>query len=217
MLFDREHCLGRHDVVNLAAGGLLLSGPADLAAGKRLTAILELPGQRALRAEAVVARQESGPTLALAFTRLSPSAEDAIQSAIVDVLERARAAQVLIATPTPGPGLAIARALSAIERQSFCVGSAVEAVRFFDLANQVTMVIADETFAGEMFGALAERHPRVVRIVLGPVGDAASQTGQQAAQAEARLPLVWSATDLRRLQKLRTRRADPAMRPAVTI
>ena len=217
MLFDRERCLGRHEVVNLAAGGVLLSGPANLAAGKRLTAILELPGQRALRAEAVVARQESEATVALAFTRLSPSAEDAIQSAIVDVLERARAAQVLIATPTPGPGLAIARALSAIDRHSFCVGSAVEAVRFFDLANQVVMAIADEAFAGDVLGALAERHPGVIRIVLGPAGDDASHTRQRAGQAEARLPLVWSATDLRRLPKPRSRHADSAMGPAVPI
>ena len=222
MLFQEQRCLGSFRVLNVSAGGVLLSGESPTLTGRKITVILELPGLRPLRAEAVVARNLASPAgpqrlrrpvrdepdelaFALAFTRISASGQDLLQDAVLMTLEEAGAATVLIAAASIGTGLALKRDLERLGRPSFCVSSAQEAIRFFELKNAVSVALIDEAFAHDdevrLLDHLADRQPRVLRVLLSP------QDTTLHSQAEEVLALPWAREDLRRLLRLCARAA----------
>jgi hypothetical protein len=226
MLFQEQRCLGSFRVLNVSAGGVLLAGQSPALVSRKVTAIVELPGARPLRAEAVIARNlaldaglaawspssrrtgqyEDDPreiAFALAFTRISASGQDALQDAVLTTLEEAGAATVLVATESVGCGLALKRDLDRLGRPSFCVNSAMEAARFFELQNTVSIAVVDEAFAADavtgVLRHLAEEQPRVLRVLL------SGQDSTLHPQAEELLSTSWLPEDLRRLVRLRGR------------
>lgn len=218
MLFQGDRCLGTFAVLNLSAGGVLLAGQPPDRAGGKLTVILELPGARPLRAEALPVRDrgqdwpppltaEDQPAFALAFTRISASGQDALQAAVLTTLEEARAATVLIATPATGHGLALKRDLERSARPAFCVNRIAEAAGFFELRNAVSIALVDEAFAttpeAPLLKHLAEQHPRVLRVLI------SSQDSTMHPLAEEVFAMPWTTDDVRRLLRLRGRSGEP--------
>jgi hypothetical protein len=220
MLFQEQRCLGSFRVLNVSAGGVLLAGESPTLTTRKITVILELPGIKPLRAEAVVARNlvrsaASDPgrrpgdqdehAFALAFTRISASGQDAVQDAVLMTLEEAGAATVLIATESIGSGLALKRDLEGLGRPAFCVNSAMEAARFFELKNEVSIALVDEIFAKDpgthLLGQLATEQPRVLRVLL------SAQDTTLHPEAEEVLALPWLPEDLHRLLQLRARKS----------
>jgi hypothetical protein len=228
MLFQEQRCLGSFRVLNVSAGGVLLAGQSPALVSRKVTAIVELPGARPLRAEAVIARNlalepgpdsaRSGPqrggrhvddqreiAFALAFTRISASGQDALQDAVLMTLEEAGAATVLVATESIGCGLALKRDLDRLGRPSFCVNSAMEAARFFELQNAVSIAIVDDAFTADggvgVLSQLAENQPRVLRVLL------SRHDSTLHPEAEEVLSTSWLPEDLRRLVRLRGRSA----------
>ena len=217
MLFQAQRCFGSYRVLNLSAGGLLVAGRPPRVDKGKLSLILELPGTRLLRAEAVLARTlgrksqlvtpapADAAAFAVSFTRISASGQDAIQDTVLGTLEEAQRANVLIATAKVGDGLALKRALERIGHPAFCVTAAAEALRFFELRNGVSIVLAEESFATDssthMFARLADRQPHVLRVML-----SAKDTTLHP-QAEEVLALPWQEDDLLRLVHLRARLA----------
>jgi hypothetical protein len=211
LLFDGERCLGRFRALNLSGGGVLVAGRAPTHKGGKVIAILEMPTGRPLRAEAVIARErglEEADAFALAFTKISASGQDALQTAVLTTLEEAREASVLIATVNPGEGIALKRECKRLGRPSFCVDSASEALRFFELQNAVSVALVDaalaEAHAGLVMRQLAETQPRVARVVLTPDASALRVDGDDV------LTLPWSADRLRAVLRSGARRSDEA-------
>jgi hypothetical protein len=140
---------------------------------------------------------------ALAFTRISASGQDALQDAVLMTLEEASAATVLIALESIGGGLALKRDLERLGRPAFCVSSAMEAIRFFELRNAVSVVLVDEAFADDptasLLRTLASQQPRVLRVLL------SAKDSTLHAEAEEVLAMPWMIDDLRRLLRLRAR------------
>jgi hypothetical protein len=216
-LFAEERCLGTYSVLNLSAGGVLVAGDAPAQAPRKLTAILELGTARPLRAEASIVRAGrpgAEASFAITFTRLSASAEDALQTAVLTTLEEARAASVLIVAPPTGVERCLARDLKRLGRSSFHVSSAGEAMRFFELQNGVNLTFIDERSVDGADGHLApllrflaSGHPDVMRVVFSP-----APPGQARADSlllsdiEHLLHTPASAQELRRILHLRPHR-----------
>jgi hypothetical protein len=233
---ELEHLrpLGTFAVLNLSAGGVLVAGQAPERAPRKLTAILELGNARPLRAEARIVRVDRGgaeATFALDFTRLSASGQDALQTAVLNTLEEARAASVLIVAPPTGVERGLARDLRHLGRPSFHVGSVGEAMRFFELQNSVNLAFVDERLddgvdrqgnpasaapggVAPLLAFLADAHPDVMRVVFSaaPPGHARAATSLLA-EVELLLHAPASAQELRRLLQLRPHRRASAPAP----
>jgi hypothetical protein len=232
-LFAEERCLGTFAVLNLSAGGALAAGHAPRGASRKLTAILELGAARPLRAEATITRddRQGEPCFAVTFTRLSASAEDALQAAVLATLEEARAASVLIVAPPTGVERCLARDLKRLGRSSFHVSSASDAMHFFEMQNGVNLTFIDERLdqrqhAGEaalpaLLRFFAESHPEVMRVLFSAAAPGhARPESMLLIEVEHLLHTPASSHELRRILQLRPHRraaAEAALAPAARI
>jgi hypothetical protein len=233
-LFADERCLGTFAVLNLSAGGVLVAGHTPAVSVRKLTAILEMGNARPLRAEAVIARTEresSEPCFAINFTKLSASGQDALQEAVLATLEEARAASVLIVAPPTGVERCLARDLKRLGRSSFHVGSAGEAMRFFELQNGVNLTFIDERLdqrlhegeaaLGPLLRFFVDQHPEVMRVLFSAAAPGhARPESMLLIEVEHLVHTPASPQELRRILQLRPHRraaAAAALSPAVRL
>lgn len=216
-LFHSERCLGTFPALNLSGGGVLLAGEVP-EVKTPLTAILELPGLRPLRAEATVARVRTDwdeATFALSFSRISASGQDALQDVVLRTLEQARAANVLVVAPHTGREVALARELKRFGRAAFHITRPAEAARFFDLQNDVGLVLIDEALPAHavalLLGFMSEEHPEVVRVLVTTAERRLDAEPVLPAHAEELLHFPPSAPELRRILQLHRQRRQSLM------
>ena len=141
----------------------------------KLELLLQLPSERPLRLEAIVARESSGPptpAFALQLVRVSPGAEDLIHGAVVTALQEARAAAVLTVSQSLEVCAALRRELRDVGQLSFAVSSPLDAVQFLAQPNAVSAVLVDATIGAsvrdDLIANLADEHPGVLRVLLAP-------------------------------------------------
>src|SRR5216117_613239 len=78
--------LGSFEIINLSAGGVLLSGDLPANLGAPVSVQLRLPGAPAVRTEAALVRRDrtrQGSAFALCFTNLSAEDEEVVQGAVL--------------------------------------------------------------------------------------------------------------------------------------
>jgi CheY-like chemotaxis protein len=175
-LFDGGRGLGEFRVINASAGGLLLEG--ERPAKEKVGVELRLSRKRVVRTEAAVTR---GPTLrlgqafALSFVNLSPDDEDALQNAVLAVLEEARTASVLIIDGNLEICHALREAIGRMGSLAFGVGTPLEAVNVLEQPNSFQVALIDVGLAGgalglatgrEVLGYMADHHPRLRRVLM---------------------------------------------------
>jgi len=167
-----EERIGVYRVVNLSAGGLMVTGQPPLEVGTRVEIHLRV-GERTLRARAMVLREGQpghGTARALAFRDLEPDAEDLIQSAVLRALEDARGASVLIVDDSAEICQALRTQLGRLGHRAVAVGTPLEAVNFLEQPNNVAVALVDLVLGSsnglDVLAYMAEQHPRVRRVLM---------------------------------------------------
>jgi CheY-like chemotaxis protein len=172
-LWRREESLGSYDVINLAAGGVLLSGPAPAPEGTPLRIELRwgtplplsLPGQ-ILRERTLGA----GPGFVFAFGQL-PSETVAIIGARIDQdLAEARNARVLVVDHSRQTGQQLRLQLAHIGHPAHAVTTPLEALCLLGEPNRIGVAMVQLQLGAsdglDLMAHLADHHPYLRRVLL---------------------------------------------------
>jgi ActR/RegA family two-component response regulator len=173
VLWRNEQRLGSFPVVNLSAGGVLLSGEAPVADGTEVLAVLRLGGDSSLRATAKVARaigSRAGASFALSFAHLAPEAEEAIGAAVKAALALTLDAAVLIVDDSTEVCSALGRQLNRMGLRSCAATTPLEAVGLLEQPNQIEIALIDLRLGSatglDLLAYLAEQHPAIRRVLM---------------------------------------------------
>jgi CheY-like chemotaxis protein len=173
VLLKGEQRLGSYRVINLSAGGLLLAGEAPPEGPETLRVSLRVGGDATLKAQVALLRQahaHRAPSFALSFVDLDADAEDMIQNAVLEALEQATTASVLVVDDSPEICHALRLQLSRLGHRSYTVGTPLEAVDYLEQPNQVSVALVDLVLCGsnglDVLAYLAEQHPGVRRVLM---------------------------------------------------
>jgi CheY-like chemotaxis protein len=183
--------LGRFNVVNLSAGGALLSGHLALPVGTKLEVTLRMPWRPSIRTLAELTRVDGSPghgTFALAFPALSAADGDVIHSAVVHLLRKARSARVLVVTEQEMEVChSFVVAIEDLGCSAIAVATVSEAVRLLEAAHAIRVVIFDERLRRngnpDLLAQLAREQPKIRRVLLSDSrhhGNPCRQIGVQA-------------------------------------
>ena len=176
------HCgpapLGSFEVVNLAAGGLLLAGPAPAPPGTVLQVGLALGAGEPLQLPGQILRERSGPQgpgFVVVFGPLSPSCAAHIGARIEQNLAEMRNAHVLVVDDSRAAGHELRLRLAQLGHPAHAVTSPLEAVRLLAEPNRIGVAMVHQQLGSEdgleLLGHLAERHPYLRRVLLAdPLG-----------------------------------------------
>jgi hypothetical protein len=176
----------RYQLGNLSLGGALMrtmSGNTP-AMGDEVQAVLHVRGARtiALHGRVVRGADRDPAGFAIAFDRLSPRAEDAIENMSLEVLQRGLRSTVLVVSGLRGPGKVLGQCMRDTGWRVITVASPLDAVqRLADPSLDVRwLVVLDhltQTSAADLMRYASEEHPAVRRILvrgsdpLGPLGE----------------------------------------------
>jgi CheY-like chemotaxis protein len=183
--------LGLFKLVNLSAGGALLSGRLEMPVGTRMEVTLRMPWRPSMRMEAELARVDSSSgeaTFALAFPTLPASDGDVIHSAVVHLLRKVRSARVLVVTEQE---LEVCHSFVVAIEDLGCSAIAVttvgEALRLLEASSTLRVVIFDERLrrngSPDLLAHLAREQPKIRRVLLSDArhdGNPCLQIGVQA-------------------------------------
>jgi hypothetical protein len=174
--------LGSFDVVNLAAGGLLLAGNAPVAAGTTIEVALSFDDGPAVVIAADMLRERARPQgacFALAFRDAPADLAARIAARVDQLLVQARRAHVLVIDPGMAPAMAGSQLriqLARIGHTAHTVASPLDALHLLGQENRIGIAIvalpseADqkkqraETL--DLLAHLADQHPYLRRILL---------------------------------------------------
>jgi hypothetical protein len=199
VLHEGPRPIGSFRVVNASAGGLLLVG-APPAGRDRVGVLLRLPGDRLVRCEATIVREEvqSGrPVFAVAFSELRADQERLIDEAVTLALDEARTASVLLLVDDIDLTQALRDAIARLGYRSFPVASLREVIHALERPNNFSLALVDDALsrqaggsaAKEVLDHLAARHPAIRRVLL-------VDAGGEARQGQELLPKPWTESRL---------------------
>lgn len=174
LVSQRGQAKGPYNVVNLSAGGALLSGRLDLPVGSIVDLTLRLPWTPAIRTEAAIVApgaSEREGVFALSFLSLSPRDADVIHSAVVHLLRTVRSARVLVVTAQSVEIChSFALAIEDLGCPAVVVTTASEAIKLLEGTNAFKAVIFDELLrrdgAPDFLAFAARSHPKIRRVLL---------------------------------------------------
>jgi CheY-like chemotaxis protein len=177
--------LGMFEVLNLAAGGLLLAGEPPLSDAPLEVSLPlaqedgdeaeggEKDGGSALVVSGRVQRvrpTRHGPTFVFAFTDLSSETATRLQRKIDENVARAQSAHVLVVDDSREIGNALRLQLAWLGHDAYAVTTPLEAVRVLEGPNQVTCAIVDMVLGGadgtDLLAYMAEQHPHIRRVLM---------------------------------------------------
>jgi CheY-like chemotaxis protein len=174
----QEESLGTFEVLNLAAGGMLLAGEPpspsnqlapdegvnvvlDLALGKPLVLPGHLMGAR---------RTRHGSAFVFAFSALPAPVRAELQVRIDGNVARARAAHVLVVDDSREIGDALCLQLDRLGMAAHAVTTPLEALRLLEEPNQVQAAIVDMVLGGanglDLLAYLSDQHPKIRRVLM---------------------------------------------------
>ncbi|HEY0707869.1 MAG TPA: response regulator [Polyangia bacterium] len=209
----QQESLGTFEVLNLAAGGLLLAGDPpeagsgiapdetvdvvlDLAAGDPLILPGHLMGARKTR---------HGSAFVFAFSALPAGVRAQLQTRIDDNVARAQAARVLVVDDSREIGDALCFQLDRLGQAAHAVTTPLEALRLLEEPNQVQVAIVDMVLGGanglDLLAYLSDQHPNIRRVLMS--GHAAAGQLELTARGHQAMPhevlaKPWSETTLTR-------------------
>lgn len=130
----RRTARGR-EVEDLSLGGARIAGAPPVRVGEAVAVTIRLAGERQITQRAVVVREwprGHSRGFAIAFTELTPSAEDIIHDAIVRSIETDAVATVLIVDPDRARRRSLSRQLRGLGYRTIGVPTPIEAIDAVD-------------------------------------------------------------------------------------
>jgi CheY-like chemotaxis protein len=180
VLLDGQHALGSHRVLNLSVGGALLVGRAPAARPTHLEVLVRLSTGQVIRAGASVVREESvddNSVFAIEFSDVSPEDREAIDNLRLTAVEDERDPTALVVAHGPDLRHLLRRHLTGLGHRVFEVSTLENTMKLLGAPNAVAVVLVDLALdTSEVQGLLtylAEKHPKIRRLVLGLEGAAA--------------------------------------------
>jgi CheY-like chemotaxis protein len=175
----QEQSLGTFEVLNLAAGGLLLAGePPGAANGASpddaVNVVLDLPtggDPLILPGHLMGARKtRHGSAFVFAFSALPAGVRAQLQDRIDDNVARAQAARVLVVDDSREIGDALCFQLDRLGQAAHAVTTPLEALRLLEEPNQVQVAIVDMVLGGanglDLLAYLSDQHPTIRRVLM---------------------------------------------------
>jgi CheY-like chemotaxis protein len=165
--------LGAFDVVNLAAGGLLLAGRAPAPIDTVLEVTLALANGQAVVLPGHILRERTtrdGHAFVVVFGELSSAQQHLVRDTIDLALAAARSAHVLVVDDSAKAGQALRGDLSQLGHAAFAVTNPLEALRLLEQPNRVELAIVDRVLGAsdglDLVAYLAEQHPYLRRVLM---------------------------------------------------
>jgi hypothetical protein len=205
-LLDGQRSLGSHRVLNLSAGGALLVGRAPPDRPTALEVLVRLSTGRVIRAGASVVREESvddSSVFAIEFAGISPEDRVAIDNLVLTAVEDERDPTALVVADTLDLKHLLRRHLTGLGHRVFEVNSLENTMKLLGAPNAVTVVLVDLARDSEelkrLLTFLAEKHPKVRRVGLGPEsGTRPTLVYDGAPLVDAVVPSPWTRESLTR-------------------
>jgi len=170
--------VGRYLVEDLSTEGAVLTGNALVPRRRPVRIQLPVPGCETLSLRARVVRQQQDAwervALAVVFQHLPPTAEDAIQDAVVAALEmaeRRERAAILVVEDSGELSRRIADDLHTLGMRVFVAPTALDAIRLLDEPRLDIGAVAIDAELGdcgamELLGFLQDWYPQVRRVLV---------------------------------------------------
>src|SRR4051812_7470530 len=143
--------IGEFKTRNISAGGALLAGKHALTVGDIVDGSLRFADRPSIRFRATVVRTGGfvdEQYIAVAFCDLPPRIEEVIHGVVDPALARARTASALILSDVVASRSDLELGLKAFGHTPVAIDSPLDAVRFLEQPNQVSIAFVDLTLCG---------------------------------------------------------------------